>query len=126
MEQKQDTKQIIFAQKLKQLRCSNHMSQIELGKQIGISKQAISKLETGKAEPTLYTAVKIANYFNCSLDSLTFGPLMVEDNTYLKLNDFLKEIVDIEKNYLKLAEQISDLKDFVSDTESIGSTSEKK
>lgn len=126
MEQKQNNKQIIFAQKLKQLRCANHLTQIELSKKIGISKQAISKLETGKAEPTLYTAVKIANFFNCSLDSLTFGPLYVENSTYLKLNDFIKEISDIETDYLKLAEQIKDLKDFVNDIKSIGLSSEKK
>lgn len=108
---------IIFAQKLKQLRYSNNMTMTELGKQIGITKQAISKLESGQTEPTLYTVVKIANYFNCSLDDLVFGEISIKGDTYLELKDFINDISDIEKTNLKLTEQIASLKKFAKDVD---------
>lgn len=108
---------IIFAQKLKQLRYSNNMTMNELGKQIGISKQALSKLESGQREPSLYTVVKIANYFNCSLDDLVFGGISIKDDTYLELKDFINDISDIEKTNLKLTEQIASLKKFAKDVD---------
>ena len=115
-----DNTKIIFSMKLKQLRYFNHLTQQQLAKQIGISKQAISKLESGQAEPTLYTLVKISLFFECSLDALVFGKVLWEkDDSKLNLHNFVCDIKEIEKTRSKLTEQISSLKKFAEDVEVI-------
>lgn len=119
-------KKIIFAQKLKQLRLSKNMTMSEFGKQIGFSKQTVSRLESGRAEPALYTVVKIADFFNCSLDDLVFGEIFVGTETHLKLKDFIADISEIEKTNLQAMEQIKSLKKFARDVSIMSDSKDKE
>lgn len=56
--------------RLKSLRKINGMSREELGKQIGVSKQAIANYEQNVNEPTLTNVIKISKIFNVSIDYL--------------------------------------------------------
>ena len=47
------------------------MTQAELGQQLNISAQAISKWEKGLSEPDISTLKKLCEIFSCSLDDLT-------------------------------------------------------
>lgn len=101
---------IVFSEKLKQLRLNNNLSQSKLAKNIGITRQALSKYELGTAEPNLYTLIKIANYFNCSLDSLVFDSIMLDKNiSNLDLNYFKSELNSIKKTNDLLALKITNL-----------------
>lgn len=59
-----------FPERMKRLRLINNLTQLELGKAIGLSKQGINGLEHGRSKTTLDKAVLIADYFNVSIDYL--------------------------------------------------------
>ncbi len=58
--------------KLRQLRQEYKISCRQLGKDIGLSSSALSHYETGLSVPSIESALKIAEYFDVSLDYL-FG-----------------------------------------------------
>lgn len=59
-----------FGEKLKALRIEKGLGQVQLAKELKVSKSVISLWETGGSEPTLSNLAKIANYFNVSIDYL--------------------------------------------------------
>lgn len=89
---------ITFSEKLKYLRLKENLSQSQLAKKVGITRQALSKYELGISEPNLYTLVKLADYFNCSLDSLVFDTIQLNNTMInLDLNFLLNELDSIQK-----------------------------
>ena len=59
-----------FSKNLISLRSVNEIGQIQLAKEIGVSKGTISLWENGLREPTLSNLIALANFFNISLDEL--------------------------------------------------------
>lgn len=60
----------IFKDNLKALRQERRIGQVELAKQLGVSKGIISLWENGLREPTLSNLVAIAKFFGVSADYL--------------------------------------------------------
>lgn len=56
--------------KLKVLRAEKNITQDDLGKGVGLSRQSINAIETGKYIPTVITALKIAAYFEISIEEI--------------------------------------------------------
>lgn len=87
---------------LKELREKKRLSQTDLSKELNIARSTLSNYENGDSEPILCNLIKLANFFECSMDELVFGnknnqPLDLEYNAYShKLNDVLKQINKIE------------------------------
>lgn len=61
---------MIIEKRIKQLRINQKISQQELGNILGVTKVSVSCYENGKRVPSLDTLIKIAKYFNTSLDYL--------------------------------------------------------
>lgn len=59
-----------FKDILKELRQEHHLGQVELAKQIGVSKGVISLWENGLREPSMYCLIILAKFFNISIDEL--------------------------------------------------------
>lgn len=59
-----------FEERLKALRIAKGMSQMDLAKQLKISKSSINMYERGEREPGLETLESIADFFNVDLDYL--------------------------------------------------------
>lgn len=59
-----------LAQRLKELRIQNEMSQIMVACDLGIARSTYACYESGKNEPDVYMLVKIADYYRVSLDYL--------------------------------------------------------
>lgn len=59
-------------ERLRGLREDSDMSQKELAKKLGISQRTLSHYETGKRDIPTEILIKVADYFNCSIDYL-FG-----------------------------------------------------
>ena len=59
--------------RISSLRKERNMSQEELATLVNVSRQTISKWETGDSLPDVYNAVALANLFHVSLDSLILG-----------------------------------------------------
>ncbi|MBQ3492511.1 MAG: helix-turn-helix transcriptional regulator [Clostridia bacterium] len=56
--------------RLKELRLSRNLSQVKVAEVLGCNQTAVGKYERGQLEPSLETLVKLANFFNCSIDYL--------------------------------------------------------
>ncbi|MGT2926414.1 helix-turn-helix domain-containing protein [Streptococcus cuniculipharyngis] len=63
----------VLAQQIKSLRKAKNMSQDDLAERLYISRQAISKWETGEATPDLEKLIVLADIFEVSLDVLILG-----------------------------------------------------
>ncbi len=59
--------------KLRVLRAERRWSQADLGAQVGVSRQAINAVETGKHIPSLPLAFKLAEVFDLRVDEV-FNP----------------------------------------------------
>ena len=58
-----------FSENLQKLRKSNGLSQEQLAAQLGVSRQAISRWETG-AIPDMENVIKISRFFGCTVEQL--------------------------------------------------------
>ncbi len=56
--------------RLRELRVSKGFSQLKIAMDLNMSQNTISRYETGEREPGINELVKIANYFNVSVDYL--------------------------------------------------------
>ena len=70
---------MILADKIIMLRKKAGMSQEQLAERLGVSRQSVSKWEGSQSMPDMDKAVKLADLFGLSLDSLIRDDLDVED-----------------------------------------------
>ena len=59
--------------RLKVLRAERDWSQAELGGRVGVSRQAINAIETGKYDPSLPLAFKFARLFEMPIEEIFDG-----------------------------------------------------
>ena len=51
---------------------NNEMTQEQLGRKIGLSRQSVCAIETGKRMPTLIQAYRISKLLNVSIEEIFF------------------------------------------------------
>ena len=56
--------------RLRVLRAERGWSQAELGGQLGVSRQAVNAIETGKYDPSLPLAFKLARLFGLAIEDI--------------------------------------------------------
>jgi len=56
--------------RIEEIRKSKNIRQEELAKALGVSRQTISSLETGRYNPSIQLAHKIARYFGLSIEDV--------------------------------------------------------
>jgi putative transcriptional regulator len=56
--------------RLKVLRAERDWSQAELGGRLGVSRQAVNAIETGKHDPSLPLAFRIARLFGLAIEEV--------------------------------------------------------
>ena len=56
--------------RLRVLRAERGWSQAELGGRIGVSRQAVNAIETGKHDPSLPLAFRLARLFGLSIEDI--------------------------------------------------------
>lgn len=61
---------MLFKDRLKSLREDSDLTQEELAKILNLSRSAIASYEATDKEPSILTLIKIADFFNISLDYL--------------------------------------------------------
>jgi putative transcriptional regulator len=59
--------------RLRVLRAERGWSQADLGERIGVSRQAVNAIETGKHDPSLLLAFRISQVFGARLEDI-FDP----------------------------------------------------
>ena len=60
----------MFDERIKELRQSLGINQVEFGNKIGVSKQCVSNWENGNIQPSIDMLVRIATTFSVSTDYL--------------------------------------------------------
>ena len=90
-----------FSENLKKLRKENNLSQEQLADELGVSRQAISKWESGSAYPEMDKIIALCDKFNLNIDDLLHKDIKEikgEEESKKKINryieDFLKYITD--------------------------------
>lgn len=56
--------------KIKELRLSHNLSQVELAQKLSVTKQTVSNWENNNIQPSIDMLIKIADYFSVSTDYL--------------------------------------------------------
>ena len=82
---------------LKKLREKTGASQALLAEAVGVSQQAINKYENTNTEPDITALIKIANFFNTSVDYLIGNSEIdhkIEQVTYADLNNEELEVME--------------------------------
>lgn len=85
-----------LSHQIKQLRTANHLSQEDLSEKLYISRQSISKWETGEATPDVDKLVQLAEIFEVSLNYLVLGKgpekeIVVEQGRQMNVWECLSE-----------------------------------
>ena len=57
-----------YKERIKELRVSKNLSQMQLAIKTGLSQSAIAKWELGKTEPTASAIISLAKFFNETTD----------------------------------------------------------
>ena len=100
--------------KIKNLREIEKISQEQLAKTLKINRNYLSRIETGKSEPTSSILKDLANIFNISIDSL-LNVSNNESSNQDKINDITKRIKYLDNNDLDFLIRIIEVmtKEFV-------------
>lgn len=105
-----------FAYKLQELRKGSGMSQEEFAELLGVSRQSVSKWESGKGYPEIDKLIFISNYFNTSLDLLLKDTSNCEDSSsILKDSQSVKSSNSTPRKTIKLTKP-EDIDDFKNQT----------
>lgn len=72
-----------FGQRIREMRTSAGLTQGQLGQTIGVTKQAIQNIESGRRETTLPKIILLADYFNVDANYL-LGRVEVPDSFSIK------------------------------------------
>ena len=56
--------------RIRELRKLNKLTQEELSKHVGVSRQSIIAIESGKFNPSLELAYNISKIFNCTIEEV--------------------------------------------------------
>ncbi len=56
--------------RVKELREARSLTQKELGEKVGVSRQAVNAIETGKFDPSIWLAYDLAAYFGLRIEEL--------------------------------------------------------
>lgn len=89
---------------LKYLRNREKVSQQQLAEVIGISQQSVNKYENHNIEPDISTLIKIADYFNTSVDFLIGNTDIDHKSEKVESCDLNEEELSLVQAYRKLNE----------------------
>lgn len=91
-----------FSENIKRIRKENNLSQEQLAEEMGVSRQAISKWESGAAYPEMNKIVLLCEKFNLNIDDL--------------LNKDIKEAKSEEESKKNINRYVDDFLKFITDS----------
>lgn len=87
-----------FAERLKEIRKSQNLSQEQLAEKIGVSRQAITKWETGRGLPDIDNMKILAEIFKMTIDDLVSSETIVKDKPKVNISETIYDI-DMSKHF---------------------------
>lgn len=92
-----------FCDKLAKQRKNNNLSQEQLADQLGVSRQAVSKWESGSSYPDMEKIIQISNVLNCTLEDLLDDGVIKSSSVQhskLNFNNYLQDLLKfVTKTY---------------------------
>lgn len=88
---------MIFKERLKALRATTNLSQVELAKVIGYGQSTVASWEIGRTEPSIDGLNRLADYFKVSVDYL----LGRSEQSAMSQNPNLFEVFPYERQVIK-------------------------
>ena len=76
-----------YHERLIELRKKNNYTQEELAGIIGVSRQAISKWESGMANPDIEKLIKLSELYGCSIDYIVGNDNKIDENYLKKISE---------------------------------------
>lgn len=89
-------------EQLKNMRKKYGLTMKQLGNEIGVAESTISQYESGKREPDYATLIKLANYFNVSIDFLLGRE---------KSDSLTQDISKAESRFEKMRRRINEMRE---------------
>ncbi len=71
---------------IRKIRMSKKLTQTEFAELFDLKRTAVGSYEEGRAEPKIDTLIKIADYFNLTLDQLLRKELTINEIFHFKSN----------------------------------------
>ena len=89
-----EARKMNFAENLQNLRKKKNMTQDELAEKLQLSRQAVSKWESGSGYPETEKIISICEIFDCSMDELVRGKITLDkkDNYDLVMSTSAKQV----------------------------------
>ena len=89
-----EARKMNFAENLQNLRKKKNMTQDELAEKLQVSRQAVSKWESGSGYPETEKIISICEIFDCSMDELVRGKITLDkkDNYDLIMSKSAKQV----------------------------------
>ena len=91
-------------QRIKELRAAHSMNQVELARELSVSKQTVSNWENDNIQPSIEMLLKIAGLFNVSTDYLlgneplkTINADGLSDNEIAHINFIINDYKKLHK-----------------------------
>ena len=94
-----------LSENLKKIRKKNNLSQEQLAEKLGVSRQSVSKWESGQAYPEMDKMLQLCEMFNLNIDDL--------------LNQDIKDVNSKKKSRIKVNKYIDSFLDFITKTTKI-------
>lgn len=89
-----------FGENLQKLRKERGISQEQLAEQLGVTRQSVSKWESGNSYPEMDKLVAICGIFNCELDSL-INKDIIQERQKRDASSVVKDLFLNVTNYIK-------------------------
>ena len=79
----------MLSSQIRQLRTARNLSQVQLAKALGVTKQSVSNWENNNIQPSIDMLVKIARFFSVSTDYL----LCLDDRQLLDTSGLSPQVI---------------------------------
>lgn len=97
-----------FASNLKHLRIQNDMTQEDLGKKLNKDYSTIGKWENGTRSPVMEDVIKIAEFFNISLQELISGNVIYKNSPNTTTTELDYKQILLKKGLIDEKENITE------------------
>ena len=91
---------MVFMNRLRELRETRNLRQLDVANATGIDQKTISNYETGKTNPDSYALIKLSDFYEVSIDYLvgrTDFSFLGKSAIIKKIDSIKKELDDIKK-----------------------------
>lgn len=99
-----------FNEKLQKLRKANKLSQEQLAEMLDVTRQSVSKWESGYTYPEMDKLLAMCKIFKCTLDDLTndeITDINIKDKKKNNLNNFIDSFFDLIRGSYEMFKQMS-------------------